>query len=159
MPRFYILILTIVLTLLPARLLLPQDSPPNASESIHGVWVAEKVLSAGREVPKKKFPFEVHFTKDQLIFKFVGDTRGKDRVHGILFDASSEPATIDITRTLRDKKMTVYGIYKIENGRLLICSLRGPSGSPSSKRPTSFESSRDNKAELLILKRKPDGDK
>jgi hypothetical protein len=55
----------------------------------------------------------------------------------------------------RDKKMTVYGIFKFENEQLLICSLRGDDGNPSPERPSTFKSGTNNKAELLILKRKP----
>ena len=135
----------------------PANQPAeNSSESMVGVWVAEKVLAGGREVPKEKFPFELHFTEDQLTYKFVGNYQGKDRVHDISIDSSKDPATINITRTVRDKKMTVYGIYKFENGKLLICSLRGEDGNPSSERPATFESSSEVTSDLLILKRKSD---
>ncbi len=159
MANFHVLIMAIAVVAHSASSLLAQNPKSNSSESIVGVWVAEKVLSAGREVPEEKFPFELHCTKSQLTFKFVGGTRGKDRVHDISLDESKNPRTINMTRTLRDKKMTVYGIYKFEDGKLLICSLRGADGNPSSDRPSTFESTSDNKSELLILKRKPEIDK
>lgn len=91
-----------------------------------------------------------------MTFKFVGDTKkGNDRVHEISVDASKSPATIDMTRTVRDKKSTVLGICKSERDKLFICSLRGDDGNPSTDRPKTFGSSSDVKSELLILKRKP----
>ncbi len=159
MAHFHIFFIAVAVLAIPTSPLLAQNPKPISSESMVGVWVAEKVLSSGREVPKEKFPFELHFTKSQLTFKFVGDSKGKDRVHDISMDVSKNPTTIDMTRTVRDKKMTVYGIYKFEDGKLLICSLRGADGNPSSDRPSTFESSSDVKSELLILKRKPDIDK
>ena len=159
MAQCHVITMAIALVVISTSPLLAQNPKRKSSESMIGVWVAEKALSAGREVPKDKFPFELHFTKTQLTFKFVGDSKGKDRVHDISLDASKNPATIDITRTVRDKKMTVYGIYKLEDGRLLICSLRGADGNPSGDRPSTFESSSDVKSELMILKRKPDVDK
>jgi uncharacterized protein (TIGR03067 family) len=155
MANFCVFIMAIAVVAQPTSLLLAQNPKPN-SESMVGVWVAEKVLSGGKEVPKEKFPFELHFTKSQLTYKFVGDTKGKDRVHDISLDASQNPATIDITRTVRDKKMAVLGIYKFEDGRLFICSLRGADGNPSGDRPATFESNSDVNSDLMILKRKPE---
>jgi uncharacterized protein (TIGR03067 family) len=131
----------------------------DASESLLGVWIAEKVLSAGQEVPEEKFPFELHLTESQLTYKFVGGTKGKDRVHDISLDSSKTPAAIDITRTVGAKKMTVRGIYKYEDGRLFICFLRAANENPSEDRPSTFESTSEIKSDLLILKRKPKGDK
>lgn len=126
-----------------------------APASLVGVWSAEKVLSSGREVPKEKFPFELHFTPKQLTYKFVGTIQGKDRVHDLSLDPSKTPATIDISRMVGEKRMTVLGIYKVEDERLWICFLRSADGNPSEHRPSTFESSNDVKSDLLILKQKP----
>lgn len=125
-----------------------------SKESLVGEWVAEKVLSSGREVPKEKFPFELQFTDTQLIYKFVGNIQGKDRVHDIRIDSSQSPPAIDITRTVRDKKVTVLAIFKHENDQLLLCFTRTSDGNPSETRPSNFESSEDTKNDLMILKRK-----
>jgi uncharacterized protein (TIGR03067 family) len=158
MGRFRTLFVAFTVVLHAPSLLLAESPATDSSESVIGVWVAEKVLSSGSQVPAEKFPFELHFTKNQLTFKFVGESSGKDRVHDISLDASKDPARIDITRTVRDKKMTVYGIYKFEDGRLFICSLRGADGNPSGDRPLTFESNSNVRSELMILKRKSDLD-
>lgn len=133
------------------------DQPePDDAIKMHGVWIAEKVLFAGREVPPAKFPFELHFEKSKLTFKFVGKKSGKDRVHNIVLDSSKTPATIDITREIRDGEVTVRGIYRFDDGKLMICSLRGPDRQPSSERPKTFASSKTVTSDLLILKRKPE---
>ncbi|MFN0052336.1 MAG: TIGR03067 domain-containing protein [Planctomycetales bacterium] len=124
-------------------------------QNLQGVWVADKVTTAGEVVPKEKFPFELHFEKDSLIFRFVAPSSGKDRVHEIVVDESKTPATIDITREIRGKKVTVYGIYKFEDERLWICSLRDSNRQPSEKRPTTFDSSDEVRSDLLVLTRKP----
>lgn len=157
MTRSRSLALILAVAVVSASLSLAQDGKHTSAtlpESMVGVWLAEKVLSAGQEVPKEKFPFELHFTKGQLIYKFVGEVRGKDRVHDISVDSSKTPATIDITRIVRDSKMTVRGIYKFEDGKLIICFLRGADRNPSADRPSTFESSSTVKSDLLILKRK-----
>jgi uncharacterized protein (TIGR03067 family) len=142
-----------------ATLLNAENPNHTATEQLDGVWVAEKVLSAGQLVPKEKFPFELHFNESQLTFKFVGqNTQGKDRVHQISIDTSNIPATIDITRTMGDRKLTVLGIFKFEGGKLVICSLRGADGNPSTVRPETFESSHSVRSDVLILKRQPDPD-
>lgn len=119
-----------------------------------GEWVAEKVLSSGEEVPAEKFPFELHFTESQLIYKFVGRIQGKDRVHDIQLDASQNPPTIDITRTVGDKKITVLAIFKLNDDQLSVCFTRTSDGNPSETRPTSFESTKDTGSDLMILRRK-----
>lgn len=121
-----------------------------------GVWIAEKVTSSGRTVPADKFPFELHFENAKLIFKFVGEINGKDRVHEITIDPTKTPKTIDITRKIRDTEETVRGIYKFDGNKLMICSLRGPDRKPSPDRPTTFDSSKTVKSDLLVLKLKPD---
>lgn len=128
---------------------------PNPMSKLEGVWIAEKVTSSGEVVPKEKFPFELHFEKDKLIFRFVAPSLGKDRVHEIVVDETKTPATIDITREIRGKKETVYGIYKFEGDRLLICSLRDSNRQPSDERPTTFDSSNEVRSDLLVLARKP----
>lgn len=138
---------------------LSADTPePDDAAKMNGVWIAEKVTFAGREVPSAKFPFELHFEKSKLTFKFVGKTTGKDRVHEIVLDSSKTPSTIDITREIRGKKVTVRAIYKFDDGKLLICSLRGPDRQPSSERPKTFESSRAVTSDLMILKPKRGAD-
>lgn len=128
-------------------------------DSLVGDWVADKVLSAGQEVPKEKFPFVLQFTESQLIYKFVGKIQGKDRVHDIRLDSSQDPPAIDMTRTVGDKKITVLGILKHENNQLFLCFTRAADGNPSDTRPSSFESTKDTKNDLMILKRKSKSDK
>jgi hypothetical protein len=62
---------------------------------------------------------------------------------------------MDITREIRGKDATVRGIYKFEDGKLIVCSLRGPDRQPSSERPKTFESSRAVLSDLMVLKPKP----
>jgi uncharacterized protein (TIGR03067 family) len=134
-----------------------RGTEPQSDElaKLEGVWVAEQVLSSGTKVPQDKFPFELHFEENRLTFKFVGAAEGKDRVHEISVDASTEPFKMDITRSIRDKKMTVHAIYKFDGARLVICSLRGADGQPANERPISFDSSSTVRSELLTLNRKP----
>jgi uncharacterized protein (TIGR03067 family) len=125
----------------------------SAFAPLAGIWLPQKVTSSGAVVSAAKFPFEVHFTEpNRMIFKFVGGTQGKDRVHEVTLDTSKDPAVMDMTRTGRGQ--TVFAIYKIEDDQLTICSLRGADGQPSSERPKGFESDEVTKSDLLVLKRK-----
>jgi len=150
--------LTIAILATTAVSALSEEVFPDDATKMEGVWVAEKVTFSGREVPPKKFPFELHFGDAKLTFKFVGDTTGKDRIHEIVIDPTKGPSTIDIMREIGGKKETVLGIYKFEEGKLMICSLRGADRKPSAKRPTNFASDESVSSDLLVLKRKPDAE-
>jgi uncharacterized protein (TIGR03067 family) len=131
------------------------DEPKeDAFAKLKGVWIADEVRSSGTKIAKEKFPFELHFEDEKLIFKFVGAVKGKDRVHDLKLDGNREPFKMDMTRSIRDKESTVYAIYKLDGDRLMILSLRDEKGQPGGERPTSFDSDATAKGELLILKRK-----
>jgi uncharacterized protein (TIGR03067 family) len=149
------LLVAIAFTLIATIKLYAQEPKEKAFAKLKGDWIAEKVLSAGKDVPAEKFPFELQFADDKLTFKgiVVGSVIGKDRVHDLVLDASADPCTMDITRTVRDKKLTVYAIYKFDRDRLLICFVRD--AKDPKERPTSFDSSETVPSDLLILKRKP----
>lgn len=127
------------------------EEKTDALDELKGVWVREQVLHAGQEVPPDKFPYQLHFDGNKLIFRFVGEVKGKDRIHDIQVDATKTPAEMSIVRQLDDRKLTVPAIYKIEDGRLMICFFRD-----SNERPTQFESTAEIKSDLLVLKRKDD---
>lgn len=151
-PRAALLFAICVFIEAPVR---ADDAPENTSENLAGVWVAEKVTSGGQDVPKDKFPFELHFTDQTLVFRFVGPAKGPDRIHDVTLDNTKSPATIDIVRRGDNKTPTVHGIYRLDGDRLLICSLRDENRQPSKERPSKFESSSDIRSDLLVLKRKP----
>ena len=154
MTKFRMLILSTAIVFVMSGL--RGDEPRDAKNKLQGVWVAERVTSSGNTVPAEKFPFELHFERSQLVFKFTGPVAGgKDLIHEIVVDDTKDPATIDIAREIRGKKETVHGIYKLDDGRLWICSLRDANGQPSSDRPSNFESSPTVKSDLLILTPKP----
>jgi uncharacterized protein (TIGR03067 family) len=154
-----IVCLAIVLTLSITCHVFAESSKDTAFAKLNGVWVAEKVLHAGTQIPADKFPFELHFVDQKLIFKFVGSVQGKDRVHDLAIQATAEPFTMDMTRTVVDKKVVVHAIFRFDGDRLLICSLRDAKGQPSKERPTLFESNETVRSDLLILKRKPPAEK
>ena len=157
MVRRIALIPVVVSALLAATMTIGQEEQNAEQEAfakLEGTWVAEQVLSSGKEVPREKFPFELEFDDGKLTFKFVGEVKGKDRVHDLTLDTTTDPFQMDLSRTVRDKKMTVLSIYKFDGERLLICSLRDADGQPAKQRPTSFDSSSTVRSELITLKRK-----
>jgi uncharacterized protein (TIGR03067 family) len=143
------------LLLAGAGLLPAADSESKDRKSqFTGIWVADRVISGGQNVPAKKFPFEIHFKDNRMIFKNISSAASKDRIHTIVTDDHKTPATLDITREFKGEKRTAYGIYKFEKDRLFICTLRGPDRQPSKNRPTTFESNRKTRADVMVLKRK-----
>jgi uncharacterized protein (TIGR03067 family) len=134
--------------------ILPEPKPKPTSKP-EGVWIAEKVTSSGEVVPKEKFPFELDFEKGNLVFRFVGPVKGNDRVHKIVMDDSKIPATIDITSEDPRRKGTVRAIYKFDDERLLIYSLRDKNGQPAETRPADFGSGEEAGSDLPVLTRKP----
>jgi uncharacterized protein (TIGR03067 family) len=154
-----VLLSMLLLAALTSAALVAQESSREAFAKLEGLWVAEKVLVAGEQVPQEKFPFELLFADGKLTYKFVGNSKGQDRVHELIVNTSNDPWSMDITRMVGEKKATVRAIYKLEGEKLLICFLRGPDRQPSKDRPSSFESNATVKSDLLILKRKPPVDK
>jgi uncharacterized protein (TIGR03067 family) len=134
------------------------QAPNPTFAQLEGEWSAEKVISAGRTVPKEKFPYELHFrAPDRLIHHgiTIGNVTGRGGEDKVTLDSTRKPAVMRMTREVKGRTRTVLAIFKIEENLLTLCFLRGADGQPSSELPKAFESTEETRADLMVLKRKP----
>jgi len=136
------------------------NEPPDKAEvksdqeKLQGTWTIVKYEVQGKEVPEganaKQFQqelkagkFTITFTGDEMIFK-SGDNSRKGTYK---LDAAQTPKWLDLTTPLLMglDGITEPGIYALEGDTLKICI--------GEKRPTKFETSKDARGMLLLLKR------
>ncbi len=125
----------------------PIKDPPKKDEpSIVGEWFAQSGVAAGVPLPPPKEALKFTFTKDGKLLIKEG-TKGDEGKYKS--DATKKPAELDLIPPEDKPKPTLSAIYKLEDDKLIICMLRDGSG----KRPTSFESTKDNGYMLLTFTR------
>jgi len=140
--------------------LLGATEPPDKTEvksdreKLQGTWTVVKYEVQGKEVPEgadaKQFQqdlkagkFAITFTGDEMTLK-SGDNSRKGTFK---LDAGQAPKWLDFTTPLLMglDGITEPGIYALEGDTLKICI--------GEKRPTKFETSKDARGMLLLLKR------
>lgn len=85
--------------------------------------------------------------------KLIASKGGKDDTITFKLDPTKTPAHITTTETKPDGKTeTSYGIYKVEGDTLVICII---DNGKEADRPKEFKTSKDSKAMILTLKKKP----
>jgi uncharacterized protein (TIGR03067 family) len=117
------------------------------ADKLVGQWTYTEGTRAGDKVDKERLAGTVKFTKDTVTIP-----AGPNEKFTIAYtiDAKASPATIDLE--IKDgpiKEGKGQGIIAIEGDVLKFCYV--PEG--SGKRPTKFESTKDNGAFYFVLKR------
>jgi uncharacterized protein (TIGR03067 family) len=137
---------------------LPIFQPDPAFAALEGIWVYEKVISAGQTVPKATFPFAIGFeAPDRMLGKALTvDQMTGNGVDRVVLDSSKLPCHMDMSQRVQGKPQKVLAIYKLDADLLTISFFRGADGNPSSERPTGFESNAATRSEVFVLKRKRD---
>jgi uncharacterized protein (TIGR03067 family) len=141
-------------TALPTSLLLflamtARSGEPNPDhKALQGSWKMLEAISEGKPLPKEMIKGAVlTFKGDRVQVTFLGDTA----TGTFKLDPTKKPRTIDLVIG-RDRRV---GIYAIEGNKLKLCMV--PEGKDKDgkvlDRPTSFQSTEENRRELLILER------
>ena len=120
---------------------------PKKEPTVVGEWIAEKMIIAGMEIPRKD--------DDPLRFKFAAEGKvtindgNRKTEHGTYkLDAKKKPAEIDLLPAADSKDPILHGIFKIEGETLTICL-----SEKKSPRPTKFASAEDAGLVMVIFKR------
>jgi uncharacterized protein (TIGR03067 family) len=111
-----------------------------------GDWTYVSGTKSGEAVEKNRLQGKVTFTKDTIT---LPADENQKFVMGYTIDAKSSPATIDME--IKDgpaKEGKAEGIITVEGDQLKLCYVPTFAGG---KRPTKFESTKDNGAFLFVL--------
>jgi len=109
---------------------------------IQGTWRLERGDSAGVPIPPNEVE-KISIVYKQQSYVFIeGDVREEV---GFTIDPKQNPKTMD---GVRKPKGVSLKIYKLEGDTLTVCSAL-----PGQPRPTSFNTNKDNRWEMLVLKR------
>jgi uncharacterized protein (TIGR03067 family) len=123
-----------------------KDKPSIDAGKLVGAWNYVKGTKAGEEVPKGNMKSPVTFEKDKL---YVPADKDEKFTMAYKIDATKTPATIDME--IKDgpiKEGKAHGIIALDGDELKLCYVMA-----DEKRPTKFESTKDNKAFLFVLKK------
>ncbi len=110
-------------------------------KDLQGDWKFEKLVTAGEEKPAKNID-NVFFTiKENTMTIKVSDSAGETWTFEI--NVEKKPTWIDV----ETKRQKFVGVYELNGDTLKFCWVE------FGNRPTEFESTKKNAAELIILKR------
>ncbi len=124
----------------------PIKDPQKKEEALLvGEWFAESSTFGGSETPSPKESTKFNFTNDG---KLLVTENMKTEEAAYKSDFTKSPAEIDLIPPTDRKKTVIYAIYKIEGNKLTVCSTFN-----SNIRPTTFESTPDNKQMVRTFRR------
>lgn len=120
---------------------------------LDGTYIIVGIEAGGEKLPEDFITKQPEAERTVTIKgdKIIAMKGGKEDIASVKFDTSKKPAEITVTSKKGDKEDHVYGIFKLEGDTLTIC---GVEGEKASDRPTEFKTTKDNKAMILILKKK-----
>ena len=121
-----------------------KDDKKKDEDKIQGVWAVESMERDGKQAPEEEGKdIKVTFGADGKVTFKMPD---KEITGTYKLDAAKKPKTITLEAT--DEK-TLYGIYKLEGDKLMICAAEGS----ADDRPTEFTTKEGSKSRLVVLKR------
>jgi uncharacterized protein (TIGR03067 family) len=119
------------------------------AEKLVGKWKFTEGMKSGEKVEAKNLESEVTFTKDTLTIKDSTTTH----VFKFKIDASKTPVQVDFDGEEGPAKgYKAEGIFSLEGDTLKLAYSTNIPGFDG-KRPEKFESTKDNKAFLFVMKK------
>jgi uncharacterized protein (TIGR03067 family) len=125
-----------------AILFIASNDATNDLKKAEGSWTAVSWEFEGESFPAEARRLEVR--GDRFIWHFRDKNISTVVTH---IDQAKEPKEIDLTRGEGDKKQTIFGIYKLQDDTLTICT------SSTGERPDVFSSKPGSRCLLRVLKR------
>jgi len=138
---------TLSVLLVVAAIARAEDKPKFDASKLVGDWTYVSGEKGGAKIDKKNLEGKVVVTKDT--FTVPSGDPAKPFVMKYTINDKVSPPTIDMTITagpVKDAK--AVGIITIEGEEVKLCYVDG-----TEKRPTKFESTKDNKAFYFVLKK------
>ena len=119
-------------------------------QELRGYWQVTELVDNGRVIPAEAIPGwlpsggRMEFVDNTIFFTSPKDGQRRARVFSI--DATSYPKQINV---LDGSKMSGHGIYRFDDGRLVVC-LSPPSETP---RPNDFSAREGSRRLMMVLVR------
>ena len=131
----FLLAATVLLGIVPWRLIAAEPKSVNDAQSLQGTWQAVNLEANGERKPDDEIKeLQIVISGDDLAIK----PDGEGRKCKFTLDSGKTPKTIDLIPCDGDGKgKTFPGIYSLENGKLRLCL--NIFGKDLSKRPTEFK--------------------
>ena len=141
---------TVLLGIVPWRLIAAEPKTVNDAQSLQGRWQAVNLEANGERKPDDEAKeLQIVFKGDQV---FAVKPDGEGRKVRFELDSSKTPKTIDlIAIDESDKGKIATGIYSLENGRLRVCV--NLFGKDTTKRPTEFKTQSGDGVGFVTLER------
>jgi uncharacterized protein (TIGR03067 family) len=142
----------LVLALLVATATAEEKKPEFDAAKLVGEWTYVSGMKGGEAVAKEALAGKVTITKDTIKVPAGPDVTF---VMAYTIDGKATPATIDIT--IKEgppgaKDTKAAGIISVDGDTLKLCYVDA-SAKDAAKRPTKFESTKENKAHYFVLKK------
>lgn len=122
-----------------------EDKTAFDASKIEGTWKIVSGIKYGEKVEAKSLEGTVIITKDLITIK------GGDMTHEMTYKLDTKTTPVSITMTGKEgpaKDMTAEGIIELKGEQLKLCY-----GFPGEKRPTAFESKKDDKNLCFVMKK------
>lgn len=120
-------------------------------KEMQGAWQAMEMVDNGRAIAPEAIPTwlpsggRIEIVDNAMVFTSTKDGQRHARVFSI--DATTYPRQLNV---VDDNQIMGYGIYRVEDGRLIVCI----SPPPVASRPTDF-SARENSRRVLLVFARP----
>ena len=140
---------TVLLGIVPWRLIAAEPKSVNDAQSLQGTWQAVNLEANGEKKPDDEIKeLQIVISGDDLATK----PDGEGRKCKFTLDSGKTPKTIDLIPCDGDGKgFTFPGIYSLENGKLRLCL--NIFGKDLSKRPTEFKTQAGDGTSFATLER------
>jgi len=126
-----------------------EDDAKKEAKKFAGTWVGTSSVDRGQEVPEEQIKkLQLVFTGDKFE---VSDGDTNVMKGNFVVDPSKKPKAIDLKSTEgRHQGETTEGIYEWDGDNLKICLMM-----PGKGRPEKVPSTEENRAFLLVCRKKP----
>ena len=146
----FLLAATVLVGIVPWRLVAAEPQSANDAKSLQGTWQAVALEGNGERKPDDEAKeLKVVFKGDEV---FVVKSEGEGRKVKFKLDSSKTPNAIDlIAIDGSDKGKTAAGIYSLNDGRLRLCV--NLFGKDTTQRPTEFKTQAGDGVGFITLER------
>jgi uncharacterized protein (TIGR03067 family) len=124
-----------------------------ADDDIKGTYTIIGIEAGGEKIPDEflKKGKEEDLTLKITADKIIAIKNGKEDPAAYKLDTSKKPHEIDLTATKDGKEEKMYGIFKVDGDKLIICMAEVEK---PADRPKEFKTTKEGKSIMITLQKK-----